>query len=346
MQLREQVYSNHRGKSSPNGTQTVDADFAEPPSPHGTLGDVCTEKSTSWPGTPCESDAWPFMPNLADFEARRAVGQLARTIQGPFLDARNLDLSNDFDTIALYIYSANVLLCSMRDALNDLVAEARARDVSWTMIGKMLGVGKQAAHNKFHNGVQEERLELLKECSKVTQLTGQAAAGPYEGVDEALEDLQGTTPADRIKYSFKLISGAHHAFVELEAELLHESRDRDQIAGAIWKIKNKLLLLSLTIIPDPAQWDAVIEWAEQPSDPSSANYYAPATYIYYSMQQIQLLSRLIGQALDVRDDFNTLISFIGQARGVLNNLIFTLGRDDVQAAFSSSAFRAGINSED
>jgi hypothetical protein len=43
---------------------------------------MSTDINGPWAGTPCTSDLWPYTRSLADFEARRSVGQLVRTYSG------------------------------------------------------------------------------------------------------------------------------------------------------------------------------------------------------------------------------------------------------------------------
>jgi hypothetical protein len=112
--------------------------------------------------------------------------------------------------------ATNVILDALRDeVLPGLVAEARALGVRWTDIGEALGIGDTAAQKRF--GKERESKGDYDPATwetKVAQLTSDLAIKDMYRGDESLkaefmEDLEGTTPAERMQYAFRLISGAY-----------------------------------------------------------------------------------------------------------------------------------------
>jgi hypothetical protein len=55
------------------------------------------------------------------------------------------------------------LQVQLNEELHLLVAEARHEGVSWGQIGRHLGCSRQAAHQRFGNGLSPERLKVLDE---------------------------------------------------------------------------------------------------------------------------------------------------------------------------------------
>jgi hypothetical protein len=284
---------------------------------------------------PCESDAWPFSGDLALFEARRAVGQLVRTMT-------SLIPSRD-PIVVTYIFATNVILDTLRDeVLPELVAEARSLNVPWAEIGEALGVGDTAAQKRFGKERDSSRADRAIWDAKVAQLTGDIAMRDMYGSDESLkadmlEDMSGTTLAERMRYSFKLISGAYRAFKEAEEDLNRppEERDYDKFITLLTAAHNKTLLLAKTVLPDPEQWMAATALAEQPIGPDSAHYYAPATYIFYTLRQVMLASIYSMLALDEGIDFEKKMQFFGAANGRLEAAMLILSRADVQSALEN-----------
>lgn len=87
-----------------------------------------------WTGTPCTSDAWPFSSDATVFEARRAIGQLVRTF-GSGINPPGMEAS-DTDPALRYIRAAKDLEAIMSVVQKDLLAEARARGLTWEAIGR------------------------------------------------------------------------------------------------------------------------------------------------------------------------------------------------------------------
>lgn len=104
--------------------------FREPGSLAGrSLRQVDTSRNSpesSWPGTPCDSPAWPWSRSLATFEARRAIGQMIRSHFDCISDHRFSG-----DVIVAYLRAADKLEAAIGDLRVDLVAEARARGLTW-----------------------------------------------------------------------------------------------------------------------------------------------------------------------------------------------------------------------
>src|SRR5690348_7683430 len=96
----------------------------------------------------CESDAWPFATDIGLFEARRAVGQMARTMHALWLLS-----DKPPDEPLVYLRTAKLLSKTIKEVSGDLVAEARARGASWAEIGKALEVGGTAAQKRFGAGL-------------------------------------------------------------------------------------------------------------------------------------------------------------------------------------------------
>src|SRR6202011_4099818 len=105
------------------------------------------EEST-WPGIPCESDAWPFTSDYPLFEARRAVGQMVRS-QNALAWLTDDDFNTD-DLILDYLKCAHDLSEAVKELTQDLVAEARSRGKTWAKIGSSLrGMKATAAQKRF-----------------------------------------------------------------------------------------------------------------------------------------------------------------------------------------------------
>src|SRR6185437_8178226 len=113
-------------------------------------------QNPDWRATPCTSDAWPFSPDAAVFEARRAIGQLVRTFDEG-ANPPGLEPS-DVDPALRYIRAARDLQTIMGVVRHDLVAEARARGVTWEMIGRSEGTGRRAAQKAHKAGLSDDRL--------------------------------------------------------------------------------------------------------------------------------------------------------------------------------------------
>jgi hypothetical protein len=103
---------------------------------------VDERQSGQWLGLPCDSEAWPYSTDIAVFEARRAIGQLVRTL-GSGLNPPGLENALA-DPVLRYVCAVTVLEAALKDVQRDLVAEARAHGLAWAAIGRVFGVGGHA----------------------------------------------------------------------------------------------------------------------------------------------------------------------------------------------------------
>lgn len=98
---------------------------------------------------------------IFDVAVRRCLGDLRFS----FPDRRLLSLTNELRRAVEAIQA-------------DLVAEERARGISWTRIGTALGVGRTAAQKRYGRGLSEERQDQLE----------QEARAAMEWARDAVED--------------------------------------------------------------------------------------------------------------------------------------------------------------
>ena len=288
---------------------------------------VTSNADNEWLGVTCDSDEWPYSMEIPVFEARRAVGQIVRSLAA-------LTRSSTTDSIGGYLMSTNLIDKAIDTIRADLVSEARTRGLTWKAIGRFLGVGAKAAQNRFGAGLEQERQDQLREEARTIRMTTKASTVSYEGPET--EQLGGT-PAERIAYAYHLIDGAKTACRNVEDQLTASEPDFDSITGQIHLADRKIRMLGLMMLGDQAQWDAVIEWAGQPGNPGHANYYAPATYLYLAMCQItQCAFYFICMLNQERPDFIQSMEYFIQASKLLDNVILLLNRDDVRSILPPS----------
>jgi hypothetical protein len=273
----------------------------------------------------CESDAWPFAGDIALFEARRAIGQLTRSFYALYL------LADQRPSVpALYLGSAKVVSETLNDVTADLVAEARARGASWAEIGKALEVGATAAQKRFGKGISPRRLEDRKFEAFAVRHASEASAGPYAGPKELLEELEGTTPADRLRYAVELFVGIDSLLAAAERELKKASPNGDELIRLMWTVKDKVIRVIETVISDPAQWQAVPTWSGRAVNPDAANYHCPTAYWYFAMRQLCLATILIVGMFDPTVDFNRHLEYFMWIRHVIRQIMLVLGRLDIE----------------
>jgi hypothetical protein len=229
---------------------------------------------SEWSGTPCDSDAWPLSRSLATFEARRAIGQIVRSNFDCVCDRYS-----DDGLIVAYLRSADKLEAAIGDIRADLVAEARARGLTWDEIGKPLKIGGTAAQKRFGQGLTPERLALLREEAKLARARNRVNM-PAE--PELLEVLEGTTPAERLNYVRAIVDGTRRAFDRLMEEMVADSPVLDEMLRLVHSMDDRFLPLS-TLAVDQELWDTVADCAGQPTNPDDSHYYAPATYLYLAL---------------------------------------------------------------
>ncbi len=204
------------------------------------------------------------------FEARRAIGQYVRS--------QSDDVSGELGIymIVAYLMAADAIEAAIQDIRADLVADARARGLTWDQIAQPLNVKATAAHKRFGQGLTPERLAALREEAALADAMTRVGT---HATREDLEDFEGTTPTDRLNYLRKIIDGAKRDFEKLNEELVSD----DEIAALLDSITRRLPILGALAI-DRELWDAVTGWAGQPADPDDSHYYAPATYLYLALR--------------------------------------------------------------
>jgi hypothetical protein len=253
-----------------------------PPGPwqsHSLLNVSASRKpaQSEWPGTPCDSDAWPLSRSFAVFEARRAIGQIVHSDFDCVSDRR---LDNDL--IVAYVRAANDIEAAIGDIRADLVAEARTRGVTWDKIGQALKIGDTGAQRRFGHGLAAERLAILREEARIVSITKRA--GPDAGATpEDLEQFEGTTPAQRLDYIRAIVDGTRRDFEKLMGEMVSDSPVLDEMLRLLDAITERLPVL-VTIGIDRGLWEAVTGWAGRPEDPDDSHYYAPVAYLSLALR--------------------------------------------------------------
>lgn len=124
---------------------------------------------TPWPGSPCTSHLWPLSSALAVFEARRAIGQLARDLPKAEVPEDTNGGPEGVPNIALgrhdaldYISATLRMKAAIDTVLPELVAQAVAEGKTWREIGAALGVGKTAPQKQYREVVSAlKRMESL-----------------------------------------------------------------------------------------------------------------------------------------------------------------------------------------
>lgn len=277
----------------------------------------------------CESDAWPFCADSVLFEARRSVGQAVRTT----LDFLPSDAVAS--GVLKYIALAKAIEGALHDTvLPELVTEARASGVSWSAIGKTLGIGDTAAQKRFGNNSIPDREGLPQMEHQVVNLTNELLTSfPYDSPHgiALMEDLGETTPRERMRYAIELMRGARKAYMAAEGELAvpPEERDEEKFQSALFAAHQKLMTLQMTIIASPDQWAAVPGWAEQPKSPDTSYYNSPVMYIFYAMRLVMLSGNYHSMALNPGLDFEERVQFFRTARDILEQSMMVMMRKDV-----------------
>jgi len=284
-------------------------------------------QSSRWKGTPCTSDAWPYSPDIAVFEARRAVGQLVRTF-GDGVNPLGPEASGA-DPVLRYIRAVHDLEAIMGVVREDLVAEARARGLTWEMIGRALGVGKKAAHNRFGAGLPDERLEQLKVEAMVSWMAGQAAR-PHQPPEDVANDLAGATPLERIEY---LARHALRTVPEVDKLLASAESDPENALGLLKNACRRIERVLKAVAVDHAMWDAMAGWSGRPGTVDQANYYAPTTYLLHAMRL--LVFALLHAPDEESADIDHFRAFLAEVKRVYATVLLVFGRPDVGSAVPS-----------
>lgn len=283
------------------------------------------QSNRGWLATPCHSDAWPYSSDVPVFEARRAVGHLARTF-GVGLNPSGLDDDDsDADPSLRYIYSVRLLEVALETIKHDLVAEARTRGVTWDQIGRALDTKRAGAHNRFNSGISAGRLDELRDEAWISRLAAEVAK-PRPVPRGVVDDLSGATPSDRLNYlgrqAIEIISDIR------DRDLLSEPTSEDRLE-AMKAVARKVRRLGMVVTADHAMWKAVMASAGQPKHVDQANYYAPATYLLHVMRML-----LHAWAILPDEDCTDVARFragLDEASRIYSHMFLILERVDVSS---------------
>ncbi|MFD5467058.1 hypothetical protein ACFWIQ_30170 [Kitasatospora sp. NPDC127059] len=148
-----------------------------------------------WNGVSCTSWLWVHAANPAQFEIRRAIGNLT----GGMRTAALHDECPRPKDILRVVRAAHEAQAAAADALNMAVAEAASAGISWREIGKQLGIGKTGAQKRFGKVISAYQSRLLE--VEATGLTfaqaGWAGNVPEEDLGYSDDDWE-AAPAELI----------------------------------------------------------------------------------------------------------------------------------------------------
>jgi hypothetical protein len=282
-------------------------------------------QSPGWKGNPCTSDAWPFSSDATVFEARRAVVQLVKTF-GSGMDPPGMEAS-DTDPALRYIRATKDLEAIMSAIRQDLVAEARSRDVQWGAIGRAQGIGGTGAQKAGKNGLSDERLEELKIEAFVSWM-GRKAARPHELPTEVVEVLGGATPLERLAF---LALHALRTLREIDVLLTTAEPDPENASDALKSACRRIERVLKAVAVDHEMWDAMATaWPGSPLTVDQANYHAPPTYLLHSMRLF--LFALLYAPDEHATGVGRFHSFLVHVRHVYATALLILERPDVGSA--------------
>lgn len=285
-------------------------------------------QSADWKGNPCTSDAWPFSAEIAVFEARRAIVQLVKTF-GSGVNPPGME-DSDTDPVLRYIRATRDLEETMSVVRKDLVAEARARKVTWEAIGRAQGIGKTGAHEAGKEGLSEQRLEQL-EIEAYVSWMGRQAAMPHELPPEVAEVLDGASPLERLAF---LARHAIGTLREIGILLAAAEPDPGNASAALKDACRRIERVLKAVAVDHEMWDAMANhWPGSLATVDQANYHAPPTYLLHSMRLFlhALLYAPEEQSTDVAD----FHAFLAHVRRVYGTVLLILERPDVGSAIPS-----------
>ncbi|WP_327428373.1 hypothetical protein [Streptomyces sp. NBC_01236] len=289
------------------------------------------EGDIPWKGVPSASDAWPFALDIAKFEARRAVGQMARNLLGIYGHYAATHETPPANITLLYARAAKYHSEMTNQVLKELVAEARAGGASWSEIGAALDVGATAAQKRFGKGLTGDEVTQLQKEAFVVLHSEYMEFTRDEETEYLLESVDGATPAERVFYAFARIKQAHEQFEALSEEI-DSNVDAHLIAGTLIKIRDIMFSLLSALLADPEQWEAVSSWSAAPVTAAESNYFTPAAYLYWSMQQVILANDYIIEALaESKTDFGATLRLYLEAKQVIDQIMFVMMRDDIHA---------------
>lgn len=285
---------------------------------------VNERQSGQWLGIPCDSDAWPYSADIAVFEARRAVGQLVRTL-GSGLNPPGLEAA-DVDPVLRHVRAVNVMETVLKDVQRDLIAEARAHGLAWAAIGRVFGVGGHAIQNRFGAGLSDGRLGQLKVEAMVAWMARQAAT-PHEVLDEIAVNLSGATPVERIEY---LARHALGTMLEIDELLTLAESERENALPVLKVACRKIERVVKAVAADHAMWDAVAGWSGRSGTVDQANYHAPATYLLHAMRL--LVSALLYAPEEKTANIDDCRTFLTEVKQAYATVLLLFERDDVGSA--------------
>jgi hypothetical protein len=218
---------------------------------------------------------------------------------------------------------------ALDDTIKDLVAEARAHGAPWEEIGKLFDVGGTAAQKRFGKQIDQARLKDRRWEAAVARQTAEAAEGPYEGPAELLEELEGSTPAERIRYATSLMISVSEIFDRVDTALERGEFAGSDFLNAMMVVKSRLIRTFEAAVADPMQWQAIKALCANSPDPNAANFHSPATYWYFAMRQIWLATMFIAAVIAPDVDDNERIALFQKAGAAVRRAMLVLARPDV-----------------
>jgi hypothetical protein len=229
-----------------------------------------TEDSSDWPGVTCLSWMWPHVADGARFEVRRAIASMTHGLRRSGDASFSLKEPETSELLAVIVAASSVAEAA-EATLDEVVAEARARGVTWEQIGEKFGYGKNsksarsAAQRRFGKDigislVRREAMPIEKVAADVT-FRGMLGALPPDvplPLDE--EDWQAAPAETAVPYAVRNIAGAK---VDLDRALKDallktlagEEAGRDFIRSA--HKSYEALRHSSGILASPKAWEAI-----------------------------------------------------------------------------------------
>ncbi|MET9525872.1 hypothetical protein [Streptomyces coeruleorubidus] len=322
-----------------------------------------------WPGIPCTFDIWPLSADSHVFEARRAIGQLARDRpKGEGSEATNIRLepANVLD----YISAAQILKQTIDDVMPDLVAQARAEGRTWAEIGSALGgVGKTAAQKRFKEVALSLELEPLPPLTTDDQSLIEhtdAVAHRLQTADDPwtfhlaslaaeriwAHGIQGIALAEvnnfvaegaeetldsRIKYLHNRVTGAlAHVNKFLVAVDEHEYASAEMLAEVLYKVHGAIDNAD-DLILDHQAWSALVAWIRKRPRAEEGLFDDPVAYcrqVFFAILMAGWYLRLAkDNACSDTADGDRIRLFFERVRRYLMAALTYMLRDDVLTIF-------------
>ncbi|MER6004922.1 hypothetical protein ABT120_40680 [Nonomuraea angiospora] len=277
---------------------------------------------------PCGSDGWPFHGDPRMFEARRAVGQLVRTMGG-MTNAPGPEVLD-------YIHAADSIASALQEeVLPELVAEARAGGVPWADIGRALRIDDTEAQRLFGNRPDPATAGMADQARQVVRQSNSLVAGDMASSEAAefRSEVEGSAPVESLRHGMGLLVMAHLAFEDAEAECVPPAPNYDRFVKHLTTARDRVMGAMDALLFDPANWKAVSEWAGSvPLAPDTSHYAAPATYIYFAFRQVLLAGNYSTRALSPRVAFDERMDSFTLAKAHVQFAIHAMNRFDVLAA--------------